>query len=232
MAARIVLFKGIGEVTLFRNRRSRRVKISIKPDKKIFVSYPFYVSEKEVLSFIGQSEKWIQKQKQHLDIKQFVISEGLELNTKFHRICFYKGDIDNVEVKDKTLDVTLRDFDPERSRIVAERLITRIYRYEARTILPRRLSELAVKYGFSYNKIAIRNNKSNWGSCSPRNNISLNLQMMKLPDELIDYILLHELIHTQIKNHSPRFWEMLDRITAGKAKELAKEVKKYSTYSL
>lgn len=55
---------------------------------------------------------------------------------------------------------------------------------------------------------------------------------MKLPDHLIDYILLHELVHTEIKDHGDRFWKKLDEITGNKAKELAREVKKYSTYTL
>lgn len=56
--------------------------------------------------------------------------------------------------------------------------------------------------------------------------------MMKLPDDLIDYILLHELVHTEIKNHGPQFWEKLDKITGGEARQLAKKVREYSTYTL
>jgi predicted metal-dependent hydrolase len=113
-----------------------------------------------------------------------------------------------------------------------EDILTQIYRFEAKKILPPRLSELAKHYNFTYQKVTIRNNKRNWGSCSSINNISLNLQMMKLPYELIDYILLHELVHTEIKNHSARFWEKLNEVTNNTARELAKQVKQYSTYTL
>jgi len=56
--------------------------------------------------------------------------------------------------------------------------------------------------------------------------------MMKLPVELIDYILIHELVHTKVKNHGPDFWKQLDYLTAGKARQLAKQVKQFSTYTL
>jgi predicted metal-dependent hydrolase len=94
------------------------------------------------------------------------------------------------------------------------------------------LHELAEKHQFQYNKVTIRNNKRNWGSCSSKNNISLNLQMMKLPDELIDYILLHELVHTEIKNHGQGFWNKLNSVTNNRAKEQSKQVRKYTTYTL
>ena len=232
MATRVVFLESIGKVTLFQNRRSKSIKISVKPDKSVLVSFPYYVFEKEVLSFLDRSTSWIEKQQQKIDNKQSPFSEGSVVNTKFHKICFYKGENDDIQVAGSRLEVKLRDFNSDKSRIAADRLITRVYSYEANQVLPGRLKELAAKYGFRYNNITVRNNKSNWGSCSSKNNISLNLQMMKLPDELIDYILLHELVHTQIKDHSSHFWNKLEQVTGGNAKELAKKVKKYSTYSL
>ncbi|MDH3393585.1 MAG: M48 family metallopeptidase, partial [Desulfobulbaceae bacterium] len=65
----------------------------------------------------------------------------------------------------------------------------------AHTILPLRLAELAARHDFTYARVTIRNQKSRWGSCSASNNISLNMKLMALPDELRDYVLLHELLH-------------------------------------
>ncbi len=84
-------------------------------------------------------------------------------------------------------------------------------RVSAETIR-KRLAELAVQYGFTYNKVTIRNQKTRWGSCSARNNISLNVKLAQLPQDLMDYVLLHELVHTRIKSHSRSFWAALEEI--------------------
>ncbi len=81
-----------------------------------------------------------------------------------------------------------------------------------RESLKTRLNELANQHGFNYNKLSIRNQKSRWGSCSGNNNISLNQKIFYLPNHLRDYVLLHELAHTQQKNHSNKFWDILDQI--------------------
>ena len=80
----------------------------------------------------------------------------------------------------------------------------------AREKLIKRLDELSTKYELPYNRIFIRNQKTRWASCFGKNNISLNIKLALLPDDLLDYVLLHELVHTQIKNHSKKFWKTLD----------------------
>ena len=97
----------------------------------------------------------------------------------------------------------------------------------AKEFLEGRIKELADKFGFVYNKITIRNQKTRWGSCSGKNNINLNMQLMNIPNHLIDYVILHELVHTKVKNHSTFFWDSLN-IYVGNAKAIDKELKKYS----
>jgi len=81
----------------------------------------------------------------------------------------------------------------------------------ARQILIPRLRYLADKHGFEYNKVALRNQKTRWGSCSSQNNINLNINLISLPQDLMDYVMLHELTHTIVKNHSKDFWEQLGK---------------------
>ena len=109
--------------------------------------------------------------------------------------------------------------------------LTEIDRVEARKKLVRRLNELSEQHGFSYNKVFMRNQKTRWGSCSAKNNISLNMKLVRLPEEMIDYVLLHELVHTRIKNHNNEFWTELNRIV-GDAKRMDRRLNEYKIMTI
>jgi len=99
-------------------------------------------------------------------------------------------------------------------------------RAEARQILTKRVRELAQAYGFRYNRVFVKNQRTLWGSCSTKNNINLNINLLRLPEELRDYVILHELVHTRHKNHSKAFWSEMDRLT-GDGKGYQKMLRKY-----
>ncbi len=90
-----------------------------------------------------------------------------------------------------------------------------------------RLDYFSKKHNLLYNRAGFRCQKTRWGSCSGKNNISLNVNIAFLPEELQDYVLLHELVHTKVKNHSKKFWAELDKYTESRAKELSRKLKKY-----
>lgn len=98
-------------------------------------------------------------------------------------------------------------------------------RRQAEAILVERVTRIAERHGYRFNRVAIRNQKTRWGSCSNRNDISLNIRLVLLPAELRDYIILHELVHTRVKNHGQDFWTEMLRVEP-RAKELAARVKK------
>ena len=85
-------------------------------------------------------------------------------------------------------------------------------RRRAKAELPVRLAELASRYGFVYNRVAIKHNSTNWGSCSSKNNINLNLNIVRLPSVLRDYILLHELCHLRHHDHGEGFHFLLEHV--------------------
>ena len=85
-------------------------------------------------------------------------------------------------------------------------------RRQAKAELPPRLSEFASRYGFAYNRVSIKHNATNWGSCSARKNINLNLSIMRLPRVLQDYVLLHELCHLRHQDHGHAFHLLLEHV--------------------
>jgi len=236
MPVKVVHIKDVGEVTLKKNSRSKRIKLYVKPNGQVIVSLPVTANFKSAFKFAQEQTDWILKQQSKLGngLNRFTVNSAYY--TKNHLIKITEKDTEKemVKINGSVVDIFIpsgADIQSNYFQQFIDGVITEVYRIEARQYLPGRLDELARKYGFNYNKVTIRNNKTNWGSCSGQNNISLNLNLMKLPAHLIDYIILHELVHTMVKNHSPRFYEELNRVADGKSKELAKEIKQYSAYT-
>lgn len=98
-------------------------------------------------------------------------------------------------------------------------------RARARFVLPKRVEELARYNGFTYNQVFVKNMRTRWGSCSYENNINLSIFLLNLPPHLVDYVILHELVHTVHKNHRKEFWDRLEAVCPG-ALEYAREIKK------
>ena len=99
-------------------------------------------------------------------------------------------------------------------------------RVEARRILPDRVRMLAARHGFQFGRLTLKNLCSRWGSCSVTNNVNLNIKLLLLPDELIDFVILHELAHTRVKNHGPRFWALMEKMN-GDAHGLEQKLRKH-----
>ena len=99
-------------------------------------------------------------------------------------------------------------------------------RIQAKAALPPRLAELAALHGFTYNNVRIKHNVSNWGSCSELGNTNLNLNLMRVPEHLRDYVMLHELCHLRYMNHGPEFHALLEEVCPDH-RALARELKGY-----
>lgn len=99
-------------------------------------------------------------------------------------------------------------------------VLVEVLREEAKILLPQKLSYFSDQYGFHFHKVTIKHNSSNWGSCSRAGNINLNLNLIRLPEPLCDYVLLHELCHLMEPNHGPRFHALLERLCLSNIRHL------------
>lgn len=99
-------------------------------------------------------------------------------------------------------------------------VLVEVLREEAKILLPQKLSYFSDQYGFHFHKVTIKHNSSNWGSCSRAGNINLNLNLIRLPEPLCDYVLLHELCHLKEPNHGLRFHVLLERLCLSNIRHL------------
>lgn len=118
-----------------------------------------------------------------------------------------------VAKKSEWITDKLRSFMPFRPVVCRKNSRQEYLKYKevARKLVEERLPELNKVYGFTYRKIAIRNQKSRWGSCSMRGNLNFNYKIALLPSHVADYLMVHELCHLGEFNHSQRFWDLVAR---------------------
>jgi len=222
------------EITFFASNMSKSMRISIHPIKGVRVFVPLFASFNSAKNFAKSKINWIKKHISKIEeIKSQVtiFKPGVKFNTKFSTIQFKLSSIEKFQSiqRNNMVDILIPDnIDIKNSgnQFIIRKEIEKILREEAKNYLPNRVDYFAKKNQFNYNKVTIKNSKTRWGSCSATNNINLNLHLMRLSDSLIDYVVLHELVHTKIKNHQKEFWDLLD-VVSGNAKGLDKELKKH-----
>lgn len=120
------------------------------------------------------------------------------------------------------------DFSNPQLQVWLKKVIGEALRKNAKLVLPPRLYALSKRHGLPFHEVKINSSSGRWGSCSTRKDINLSYYLLLLPQHLIDYVLLHELTHTRVMNHSAEFWEMLDRLTDGRCEVLRRELKEFS----
>ena len=222
--------EGIGNVSLTRRKRSGRLSVRVKPDGSVSANYPWLTPEKEVIAFLLKNIDWIRKQQENANTNKTTFSLNQVISTKSHTIEIVpveKGSLRGVLQHGRVV-ITIppsEEVSSERVTRFVHKIIDEVCRREAKLFLPARVGELAKIHGFNFRQVFVKNLKSKWGSCSSKENINLNIHLMRLPDHLIDYIILHELAHTREMNHGPRFWALLNKITLGKARELDRAIK-------
>lgn len=231
-----IYHKDYGEVHIRRKPGVRRMSVSVIPFKAVRVTVPHYLGVTEALKFLEEKDAWVRKQMGKiawLEKSYTVFREDTVFTTREHRLVLNRtagnelsGHIDNSSIRVHIPDAA--HMEEVRIQQFIRKLIEECWRTEAKDYLPVRLGHLADYNGFQYNRVFIRNNRSRWGSCSAKNNINLNLHLMRLPGELIDYVLVHELVHTRHKNHSREFWDKLESCIMD-ARILDRELKKYRT---
>lgn len=236
MSGQVYYFKAIGDVVFVKNNRAKSLRITVKPNHKVQVTVPRYVSLTNAFQFVESKKDWIKKSLEKvktLGLNVTIFKPGITFLTKDHKLEFHLHEENKLIARVgngliRIFYATEEQLTTEEGQQFVRKAIDYALRKEAKAYLPARTNFLAEKFGFEYSGIRVKNLRSRWGSCSTINNINLNIHLMRLPEHLIDYVVLHELTHTVHKNHGKQFWQTLDKVS-GNARLLAKEMKSYRT---
>jgi len=187
---------------------SKSIKVSLKKDDLVVVTMPKYCPYKEARDFLLSNIEKIKS----FEFKDKTYPQNFQ--TKFDSIKIQAGSDFNTIVKNKTVYFSYPnhlDFSDKAVQKKFKEAYLKALTIEAKNYLPQRIKFLSEKFGFKYNKLALRNQRTRFGSCSFCNNINLNINLMKYDFDIIDYVIIHELVHTKIKNHSKVFWDEVEK---------------------
>ena len=217
--------------------KAKHLRITVKGRGEVTVTVPKGISAKQAEQFVQKNMDWIEskvaaaKEKKGEKITEYGF--GTEFKTKLTAVKVIETDGSQAFLKQhkdflgiyipESTDISK----PEWQELIKTQIEAQLKR-EAKSFLPKRTRDLATEKGIAIGKISVRSTKSRWGSCSHNNDISLSIYLMTLPDELIDYVICHELAHVKEKNHSKNFWAHLEQLLPG-ARKMDKEMKKYTT---
>ena len=202
----ILHYKGLGDVSYVRSKRARNLSIRINQRGEVRVSIPRLVSQRKAERFFLSKQDWVLRR----------------LNGMNHKDC--RGTLPplggSIEVRGKEYQIHLLQGEKD-----VETAIWRILQKEAKLYLPGRVAELSEMHGYKISGLKIRKMLSRWGSCTARKSINLNSWLVMLPEYLSDYVILHELAHTSVPDHSRQFWDELDGLCGGLSLQYRKELR-------
>ncbi|GEM_PF-2522261 len=231
--SQLIEHKVIGKVLLKRNIRSRKIKVTISP-QGVVVTFPFLCPASIVMSFLDKNARVIRKRFVDVSLKKIMEEEKIQKRAEIRQQKedlflsslngesyggFSQGEGSDPErnifsFKVPYSSLTKRELGmiKERARIILkERLEYHSARMNSTMQIPDPKVGGAISNPFSYNRLSIKDNSTNLGSCSSRRNINLSMHLIRLPKLYCDYVIVHELCHLVYMNHSKYFYDLVSR---------------------
>ena len=227
MAQKSVWLPEVGELILSKRRGSKNIRLSITAAGKVRVGLPAWVPYSAGISFARQRTEWINE---HLERQpKLNLNQGHRIGKSYRLQYIHRPELTKTSTRLAANAVIISSHLPLSDSFVQSKAVQaseRALKKEAQTLLPQRLEKLARQHGFKYSSIRIKKLISRWGSCTSQKDITLNYFLMQLPWPLVDYVILHELVHTRHLNHSASFWQEFERIYP-EAKKFRKQIREY-----
>jgi predicted metal-dependent hydrolase len=191
------------------NPRARRYVLRVRPDGSARVTVPRRGSLRAARDFAERNSTWIADQLQRLASRP-VRNTAWEIGSEV----LFRGELVRIAVDVESGALRLADQTIKNPGAGADvrPIVERHLRSLAMLELSPRVIQFAQQHGLTVRRVTVRDQKSRWGSCSPRGTISLNWRLIQTPLFVSDYIILHELMHLRQMNHSRRFWREVEAV--------------------
>ena len=189
----------------------KTLSLSINENAELIVRAPNRASYDEIQKFISEKSAWIEKNNRLIKAR---LKD--DLNHNLNSQCLYLGSLYPIKIDHNSFDqisfngqiFTMNDESSETINLILKSW----YKKRFMEVTLPRLKYFSDKYNLKVNQVRVKEQKTLWGSCSSKNNINLNYLLIMAPIKVIDYVIVHELVHTVHKNHSVKFWQKVETI--------------------
>lgn len=190
---------------IIRTKR-KTIALIVERDGKLIVRAPLRAKEESIREFLKQKEKWVLRKQAEVRSfyppfvsKEYVNGEGFRFLGQIYKLQI---------VEDKQPKLYLNgNFRLAQSALPkAEAVFQKWYRKQAHEVLSGRVHWYAAKHGFQYKQVRVTSARTRWGSCNSQGTLSFSWRLIMAPMPVIDYVVIHELVHLQVRNHSKKFW--------------------------
>lgn len=226
VASSIADVEGIGRVRIYRRKGLKNIRITIEHDGSVRLSMPWYVPKSAGLRYLFSKKTWINK---HQAGRFSGWKDGQKITGKYI-LKIIPSDIKKAKSikKDGIFTVQLPKNVPEEDRTgLLDKHVNKLLREECETELVPLLRSIAESNKYKVKDVRVKKLKSRWGSCNQDKAITLNLTLARLPLELSEYVIYHELAHTRHLNHGKNFWEEVEKALPD-YKERRKALRKFN----
>jgi len=193
---------------IIRTKR-KTIALIVGRDGRLIVRAPMRAGAESIQKFIAEKEKWIRTKQGHVKEtyppfvpKEYVNGEGF----------WYLGKIYKLQLGENTKPLLYLNGNFQLARTAVSKApiaFERWYREQAYTVISERVQWYAAKHGFNYKQVKITSARARWGSCNDKGTLSFAWRLVMAPVPVIDYVVVHELMHLRVKNHSKKFWALI-----------------------
>jgi predicted metal-dependent hydrolase len=210
------------------NKKLKHTYLTFDEEANLIIKSP-KVSQRYIEQLLLKKSSWINRSREKILQKKGKVSNFTELyfQGQCYPLILRKHDKKKVKFifQEERFILHYQAYD----ETLFQKHIDKFYKEKATEVIPVLVDDWAETMNLSYNKLSFRKTKRQWGSCSGQNALSFNSMCMKLPEDVLQYIIVHELAHIKHKHHQKSFWDCVESYMPS-YKIQVKALKAYTTY--